>query len=167
MSTVNSELMAREFTNCWKVTAMHQCMRFLLYLAAGIKNYIVTKDKKIGHLSQAFLSDLQVVFAAKAAVAQARRDNYELKRREAEREATRIRCDAFEAAADSFLTITSNETVNVTDAQESPAAVRNLQLPSVSQPGYCNHSPSFYFAPLMLTLAMQIRSRSRSRSSSQ
>ena len=160
-------MMAREFTSCWKVPDMHECVPFLMCVAAGIKNYIVTKDKKIGHLSQAFLSDLQVVFACKAAVAKARRDNYELKRREAEREATRIRCDAFEAAADSVLTTASNETINVTDAQESQAAVRNLQLPSASQPGYCNHSPSVCFPTDVLTLAMQIRSRSHSRSSSQ
>ena len=119
----------------------------LIYLAAGIKNYIVTKDKKTGHLSQSFLADLQVVFDAKAAVAKARRDDYELKRRELQQEATRIRCDAIEAAADSFLTVNSNETVNVTNVHESQAAVRNLQLPSVSQPGYYNHSPSFCFPP--------------------
>ena len=41
-----------------------------------------------------------------------------------------------------YSNIASNETINVTDAQESQATVRNLQLPSVSQPGYCIHSPS-------------------------
>ena len=94
------------------------------------------------------LDDLQVVIDAKAAVAQSRRDAYELKRREREQEATRIRCDAFEAAAESFLTVNSNEAVNVTNVHESQAAVRNLQLPSVSQPGYYNHSSFFLLSSI-------------------
>jgi len=116
-------------------------------LFAAIPNYRKTQDVKIGLLTKTFLDDLQVVIDAKAAVAQSRRDAYELTRREREQEATRIRCDAFEAAAESFLTVNSDEPVNVTNVHESQAAVRNLQLPSVSQPGYYNHSPSFCFPP--------------------
>jgi hypothetical protein len=119
----------------------------LVGLLAAIPNYRKTQDVKIGRLKQSFLDDLQVVIDAKAAVAQSRRDAYELKRRAREQEATRIRCDAFEAAAESFLTVNSNEAVNVTNAHESQAAVRNLQLPSVSQPGYYNPPPSFCFPP--------------------
>ena len=121
----------------------------LIYLAVGIKNYVITNDKKIGYLSQSVLTDLQVVFDAKAAVANARRDAYELKRRESERDATATRCDAIEAAADSFLTVNYNETVNVSSVHvhESQAPVRNLQLQYVSQPGYYNHSASFCFPP--------------------
>ena len=102
----------------------------LIYLAAGIRDCIVTNDKKIGHLSQSFLTDLQVVFDAKAAVTNARRDAYELKRRRSERAATTTRCDAIKAAADSFLAVNHNKTVNVTSVHthESQEAVRNLQL---------------------------------------
>ena len=140
-------------------------MRFPIYLTcyAGIKNYIVTKDKKIGHLSQAFLDDLQVVFEAKAAVAKARRDDYELKRRDLEREATKKRCDDFEAAAASFLN--ESVTANVNNVPESQAAVRSLVLQSVSQPGYYSCALPFPVIP-QLTTCCQIWSRSHSRSSS-
>ena len=142
---MSTELMAREFASCWKVIDMHQCVRFLIYLTAGIKNYIVTKDKKIGHLSQSFLDDLQVVFEAKAAVAKARRDEYELKRRDLERKATKKRCDDFEAAAASFLN--ESLTANVNNVPESQAAVRSLVLQSVSQPGYYSCALPFSVIP--------------------
>ena len=98
-------------------------------LLAAIPNYRKTQDVKIGRLKQSFLDDLQVVIDAKAAVAQSRRDAYELKRREREQEATKKRCDEVEAAAASFLneSITANVT-NVHEPQVVPGGSAQLAV---------------------------------------
>jgi hypothetical protein len=47
-------------------------------LVQAIRNYIVTRDRKIGHLGMAFITDLQIMFERRSVTAKRKRDTCEL-----------------------------------------------------------------------------------------
>jgi hypothetical protein len=72
-------------------------------LVQAIKHYIVRRDRKIGHLGNAFITDLQIVFEQLSATAKRKRDTCELARRQKQRDETNSRCDKLQEREDHSL----------------------------------------------------------------
>ena len=69
-------------------------------LVQAIKHYIVTRDRKIGHLGIAFITDLQIIFERRSATAKRKRDTCELARRQKQRDEISSRCDKLQERED-------------------------------------------------------------------